>query len=347
MAIAGLVIERPTVLWRRVSWFSGAVAAAVGVTVAGELYFGELLPNTYYAKDVAFGRAFADGRRYLANSLQPGTFGHYWGDVSIELLVLQVILLAVGIYTVVRRFPRCGYLLAMVVAQTLFILKSGGDWMIGGRFVAPAVIPLILVQLLGFWNLASFVRRHTRPQAARGAFAFGVGALVAASVFPLWLVHAPAWRIRGIDDRSLLSTGTELPDDVRCLRAGQLVATSEVGYLGFVRQDLRILDLRGLTDRQVATATPASDKIPQGVDDPDWYRPTSPVGRVLLRDRPALIATFDSPPRPTVLGGAYRLTKVSDFGTVRLSLYEPTTDPSMPPGDRGGCPSTGPQPKVG
>jgi hypothetical protein len=125
------------------------------------------------------------------------------------------------------------------------------------------------------------------------------------------------------------------------------VATSEVGYLGFARLDLRILDLRGLTSRAIAEAAPASDKYPYGVEDPDWYRPTSPVGRILLRDRPALIATFDSSPRPTVLGGAYRLTKVSDFGIIRLSLYEPTGAPSVPTGARGRCPSAGPRPRVG
>jgi hypothetical protein len=84
------------------------------------------------------------------------------------------------------------------------------------------------------------------------------------------------------------------------------VATTEVGYLGFARQDLRILDLRGLTSRAIAQAAPPSAKRVGGIYEANWFLPTSSTGRVLLRDKPAIIATFDSPPRLSVLGGAYR-----------------------------------------
>jgi hypothetical protein len=106
------------------------------------------------------------------------------------------------------------------------------------------------------------------------------------------------------------------------------VATTEVGYLGFARQDLRILDLRGLTSRAIAQAAPPSAKRVGGIYEANWFLPTSSTGRVLLRDKPAIIATFDSPPRLSVLGGAYRLTKVSDIGTTRLSFYVPSHGPS-------------------
>src|ERR1019366_4276346 len=144
----------------------------------------------------------------------------------------------------VKRLPRCGYLLAIVAAQTLFILKTGGDWMTGGRFVAPAVIPLMLIELVGAVALGSFLGGHVRPMAACRTPAFLTSVLLVASAFPLWLVHAPLWQIRGVDDQSLLRSGdyapytqiwTALPPDLRCLPAGQLVATSEVGYLGFAR----------------------------------------------------------------------------------------------------------------
>ncbi len=333
MAGAGLLIERPLAFRRRIGWFSGAVLAAAGVVGLGLAYFGAALPNTYAAKEVPFHQALVGGWRYIIRSLQPGTVGHGWGDLSYELVIVQGLLLVCGIATIVKRFPRCGYLLAIVAAQTLFILKTGGDWMIGGRFVAPALMPFMLIEVLGVAGLASFLRGHVRPGAARGALAFATTVLVVASAFPLWLVHAPVWRIRAVDDKSLLSSGdyapytqiwTALPQDVRCLHRGQLVATTEVGYLGFARQDLRILDLRGLTNRIIAQTAPASAKRVGGIFEANWFQPTSSTGRVILRDKPALIATFDSSPRSSVLAGAYRLTKVSDIGTTRLSFYVPT-----------------------
>jgi arabinofuranosyltransferase len=332
MAVVGLVVERPLALWRRAPWCAGAGVAAVGVAALGAIYFGSPVPNTYVAKNPPLGRALGDGWNYLVDSLQPGILNHFWASFSTELLIFQGLFLVVGIGVIVRRFPRCGYLVAVVVAQALFIFKSGGASMTGGRFVAPAVLPMTVVEVLGVVGAVLFVRRHVRPPVARVMMACVTAALVASSVFPLVLVHAPAWQITGSDDEALLRSGhygpfsqiwTALPRDVRCLHAGQLVAATEVGYLGFERQDLRILDLRGLTDRAIAIGSPASAKFPTGVQEPDWFLPTSSVGRVILQDRPALIAIFDTPPQPSVLGGTYRLIKQSAFGRGSLSIYAP------------------------
>jgi hypothetical protein len=231
----------------------------------GLLYFKDALPNTYYAKDIALGQALSSGAQYLHDSLQP----QIGGSDGRALLILQVALLAVGVCAVVRRFPRCGYLIAIVVAQILFILKSSGDWMHGSRFAAPAVIPLILIEVLGLVASISYLGNHARPSFARGVGVVAEAGLIAASIsspiFP-----APVWQLSGVDDRSLLASGAyqyshlwaTLPSYLRCLRAGQLVATSEVGYFGFVRQDLRILDTRGLTDRSIAKGSPDSVKFP-------------------------------------------------------------------------------------
>ena len=83
----------------------------------------------------------------------------------------------------------------------------------------------------------------------------------------------------------------------------------------------------GLTNQAIARSSPAADKNPTGVDDPDWFLPSSPVGRVLLRDKPALIATFDTPAQNRVLGGAYRLSDVTDVEATPLSFYVPDSSP--------------------
>ncbi len=314
MAVVGLVIERPLALRQRVSWAVGALTAVVGTAVGGLLYFGDALPNTYYAKDMGLGQAIPAGAHYLVSALVPG--GGAPGGAA--LLILQVALLCAGIRAVVTRFPRCGYLVAIVGAQALFILKSGGDWMNGARFAAPAVIPLILVELLGLVDVIAHLRRHSRRAVVRAAGIATAAGLVASSSISLYPLPAPAWHITGADDRSLIASGgypesqtwSALPGYLQCVRSGQLVASSEVGYLGFSRQDLHILDVRGLTDRSIAKGSPASVKLPWGVDDPSMLQPTSAVGRVLARAHPVVIATFDPLTQASAFGGAYRLVKV-------------------------------------
>jgi len=331
LGMVGLVIERPRPVAQRILWLAGPAAAVAGMAAIGLLYFKDALPNTYYAKDIPLRLALSSGAQYLHDSLQP----QIGGSDGRTLLILQVALLAVGVCAVVRRFPRYGYLIAIVAAQILFILKSGGDWMHGSRFAAPAVIPLILIEVLGLVASISYVGNHARPSFARGVGVVAAAGLIAASIsspiFP-----APVWQLSGVDDRSLLASGgyqyshlwATLPSYLRCLRAGQLVATSEVGYFGFVRQDLRILDTRGLTDRSIAKGSPDSVKFPWGVADPFWSQPTSPVGRVLIRAKPGVIATFDGLRPKSALGGAYRLVEApASLGT---SIYVQSSHPGCP-----------------
>ena len=330
MAAVGLLIERPRALWQRISWFGGAAVAVVGSALVGLLYFDDVLPNTYYAKDIALGRAISGGATYLRSTLESQTGSH----AAQAILLVQLALLVAGIYAAVRRFPHCGYLIAVIAGQAVFILKSGGDWMHGGRFAAPAVIPLIVVELLGLVYAASFVQHNARPVINQVACVAGGAVLIAASI-SLTVFPNPVWNLKGADDRSLIALGgyeqyshiwATLPNYLTCVRAGQLVAASEVGYLGFARQDLRILDIRGLTDRTIAKGSPASVKYPWGVADPSLLRSTSPVGRVLLREKPVVIATFDAQRRNTVLGGAYTLVHVPAFSGT--SLYVPSRSSS-------------------
>jgi hypothetical protein len=326
MAAVGLYIERAGALWQRISWAGGAAVAVIGTVLVGLLYFDDVLPNTYYAKGQALGRALLGGLTYLQHTLEPQTGTH----AAQALLFLQLALLIAGLFAVARRFPRCGYLVAIIAGQTVFILKSGGDWMHGGRFAAPAVIPLIVVEVLGLVYAASFVRDNARPVFTGVVCVVGGAVLIAASlsvtVFPY-----PVWNLHGADDRSLIALGgygkysqiwATAASHLECVPAGQLVAASEVGYLGFARQDLRILDIRGLTDRSIAKGAPASDKYTYGVLEPSFSQPTSPVGRVLLREKPAVIVTFDANRRNTLLGGAYTLVHVPAFSGT--SLYVPS-----------------------
>ncbi len=330
MAAAGLLLERNTEWRRRIAWLVGPIIAAVIIVIGEALYFGSVLPNTFYAKDMQVGRALSLGLGYLVDPFRKEVSAvvRPEGTVAIVFYV-QIALLLLGLYALWKHLPRCWYLVAMLAGQVVFVLMSGGDWMIGGRFVAPAVIPLIIVEVLGVWSLVEFCRHHPRIGSSQGAALLGIAALVVASVLPLQSTNAPVWKIRGVDDQSLLASGqygafsqiwATLPGNLECLHSGQLVAASEVGYLGFARQDLRLLDLRGLTDRNIAMDAPTSDKWPWGVQDPKWYLSNSSVGRVITHERPVAIVTFDLAPTE-ILGGLYRVTRVMLFSQYSVSIY--------------------------
>ena len=100
------------------------------------LYFGQLLPNAYHAKDAFFsgaGAKLAQGALYL-------------GTLSLVEPLLLLGLLS-GLWLVRRATnPRRRLLLLLVCTQALFMVLSGGDWphMFGhGRFLYPA-LPLCL-----------------------------------------------------------------------------------------------------------------------------------------------------------------------------------------------------------
>jgi hypothetical protein len=335
MALVGLLV-RSGPLWLRVRWFGGALVG-FAVTIIGELVlFGSLLPNTYYAKDLTAGRAFSMGWRYLVDPLvtEGSTAGGIPRGIFVAVFVIQCAFAVAGIVAIARHFKNCAYLLGIIVGQVLFILHSGSDWMHGGRFAAPMELPLILIDVLGVVEVARVARSHLRPKVAPCLAVIAGLLILAASFMPLIGEHAPVWKVVGVSDRSLLGSGqyegfsqlwSGLPSELNCLRPGQLVAATEVGFLGFSNLDVRILDLRGLTDTTIAKTAPPAVRWPWGVDDLTWFSPESPVGRVIVKQSPALIASFDTPPPATVLGDRYHLIKTSVFGNLTIYLYAKAT----------------------
>ncbi len=173
--------------------------------------------------------------------------------------------------------------------------------------MAPAVIPIVAIEMLGLAEGVNLLRACAKAPAVRGFTVVASAGLVGASFLPFTGPVAPVWQMTGIDDQSVLAGGhfsagrpvwAGLPSALHCVRSGHLIATSEAGYLGFARQDLRIVDMRGLTDQNIAPADTSSGlafKAPQGVIDLFWPSAKSAVGREILREHPSVIATFDWP----------------------------------------------------
>jgi arabinofuranosyltransferase len=340
MAVAGLWIHRELPWWRRSSWMAGAVVGAVLSMVGQYLYYGFPFPNTYYAKAQGLGHGVNEGLTYLMTTIIPtlGSSG-LKGLLAIFLIATEIVLFTLGVIAILRLDRRCLYLVALVIGQVLFILKAGGDWMVGGRFVAPAVIPLVAIEILGLAEPVNLVRTRAKAPTVRGVQVVASAGLVGASFLPFTGLVAPVWQMTGIDDRAVLADGhfqldgpfwSGLPSAVHCLRSGQLIATSEAGYLGFARQDIRIVDMRGLTDQNIAHAhssSPLASKTSQGVYDLFWPSAQSVVGREILREHPSVIVTFDWPygSSPTigqpVLDGRYHLLDDVPVGGGSIAVF--------------------------
>jgi arabinofuranosyltransferase len=138
LALVSLVAEQGGPPWRRVSWFAGAVAAEVVILAARLAYYHQLLPNTYFAKRGALGTELRWGIAYLQGLLP---------RVPTVLGFLALAFIVVGVVSVLRSSARRHwYVFGAVAAQVLYILGSGGDWMIVDRFFGP-VVPMAAVLL--------------------------------------------------------------------------------------------------------------------------------------------------------------------------------------------------------
>ncbi len=96
------------------------------------------------------------------------------------------------------------------------------------------------------------------------------------------------------------------------------MATTEIGFAPWVRQDVRVMDLSGLTDRRIAERAPTADHWVIGVFEPDWNDPDAFVVREVLRRRPAVVVVSSAvdPDAPRSLG---RTARHPELGTGRCS----------------------------
>jgi hypothetical protein len=248
---------------------------------------------------------------------------------GLDSIMVEVLWLAFccGILAAVLRWRKYGYLLAAFVAQVAFTVKAGGDWMTGARFLEPVIVAVYVFQILGLVEIARLARRWLKPALV---LVLTVCAVATTSLYALTTTSAPVTRLnQGVSDQSLVRAGgypysdvwAQMPQLLSCARPGDLVAVSEAGYGAFSRRNLRILDLRGLTSRQIARAAAPSTRGTAGVGDQNWWRLDSPVGRVIVDDQPRLIVTVDGGPA-TVLADRYVEFAAYGAGSTDVYLYE-------------------------
>lgn len=197
-------------------------------------YFGDLLPNTYYAKS-GFGASRATlGLHYLAAFCASP---YVWATAPFALLG------AVELWR--RREPAP---LALFACALAVVVALGGDGLPMYRFLVP-VIPLAAV--LAAVGAASAASRLPRAELRE---ALSIAALAPALV----LSFTPARDL--YYDAMVAQRDFELPRWraagealARVLPREALVAAVPIGALGYY-SDVRVLDMVGLTDRAIAHA---------------------------------------------------------------------------------------------
>jgi hypothetical protein len=182
------------------------------------LLFGDILPNTFYAKLPDY----AEGLSYLKG------FVLSWpGALLIALAILGALL---------GKLRHRSFFLAGLAWMAAPVLE-GGDWMLYHRFLLPAVVFLVLAAL----GTAHAPQKSLR----RGA---GVLALILAGLLgwqDLEMVRLAQYSYDMVVMREIVIAKWARENDVASL------ASVDIGVLGYY-SGVKIIDVVGLTDRRIA-----------------------------------------------------------------------------------------------
>ncbi|MCS6840891.1 MAG: hypothetical protein RMJ54_16985 [Roseiflexaceae bacterium] len=211
-------------------------------------YYGDLLPNTFYAKTGGGVQQWLRGLDYGAD------FALVFGG---PLLLLAA---AAPLAALADRSSRsawraalttpAGYLWLLCAAYTAYVIYVGGDHFPGERFFAPIIpwLSLLIVTGLSAMTLSAAARRTPRL-----AYATATIAVAVAAWFGLNRGEALERRVVGNDESVWMwaDLGTWLnrntPPDASVAAAG-------IGAIAYYSQR-ETIDLHGLTDRHIARVT--------------------------------------------------------------------------------------------
>jgi len=225
---AARVIDRSRI--DRTGWFRfGAAFAVLYVPyfVWRFLYYGWLLPNTFYAKVGARADQLIRGGIYFTD----------WAGAA--LLVLAPALIGPFLATRTTRRRPLGPLPAALALHAIYVVSVGGDSQPAFRFFA-TVMPLLCLY-------SGLIIGDLVPAAGRAAAV--VGAIVAFNLFQLH--HHPQLNRLVLVDR-VARDGAEVGRWLREHAAPEaVVATNTAGTVPYYAR-LRAIDMLGLTDETIA-----------------------------------------------------------------------------------------------
>jgi tetratricopeptide (TPR) repeat protein len=217
---------------QRLGWMLLSVGLAL-IPFAGFklLYYGDLLPNPFHAKTGLSSEYLASGLVYLWEFLRD--YG-LWG--------LALIPFAAALAQGERRLR---VLASLWLVFALYVVAVGGDVLRPNRFFVPLLAVFAVITAIG---LTLFIARW------RAALATTVVAilLIAWGTTGWLLTRAPLVSTHKLE---MALTG-KLRETAARLRASSpqafTVAASTIGRLGFELPGCRVIDMLGLTDREIA-----------------------------------------------------------------------------------------------
>jgi hypothetical protein len=299
-------------------------------------YYGLWLPNTYWAKNPPLDTAIARGSLYLLNTFFTFIYHAYYLPFALGWWLLALAGAASD------RFRRPPALLGslFILVQIVHILRSGGDWMTGWRYMGPVLPLLMLLSVAGIAEIAEGLKRFGQasgPTLARAA----IGTLCASFVTACLISYTQdywkgahnglvSWASRGFtfNEREMLrgwgiERAIHLSEWLNAhLPPGSVVVYTEMGVTPYLSPQLRFLDARGLNDHGVATL-PGAQRNLTGVTD-RYDSAETAVGRYLAEVRkPDYILTgavvrkgVKLEPQEPILEGRY--TPYAEFELARL-----------------------------
>ncbi|MGD0529246.1 MAG: hypothetical protein ABSE49_29170 [Polyangiaceae bacterium] len=232
----------------RAEWLyvAGILAVTVPCHTFRLLYYGSLVPNTFYAKTSSAASVWHEGLRSLQGMF---AFNHTG-------LLAVVAPLA---FASKRRRVETATMAIIAVAFMAYIVMVGVDEMQWHRLYLPALPFLCVLAALGMQNLIEAVLRMLRRDVEGSVprmfgYAVGWGAVLIASRANFEFTYKEVNGFNGHGDLA----GTFHPDLgkflVRHERPGGLVAFQDMGSTPYHAPDIDFLDFVGLVDKTVAHA---------------------------------------------------------------------------------------------
>jgi hypothetical protein len=221
----------------RLRMLAAAVIPPLAYLVFRWTWYGQWVPNTFFAKQLPIAIALPKGIGYLAGFLVRHARGLAFAPALLAL--------ARG-----RRSRATGIALAVLAVYLPAVVLVGGDWMDQHRFIAP-VVPLLALPLAeGWWALLE----RWRSTARRAATARFAGPVVATAVVLALLLPEVAATVqeRGrfwVNAHPYYDTMGRVVASVA--DPGWTVAVGDIGAIGWYGR-VRVLDLLGLTNADIA-----------------------------------------------------------------------------------------------
>lgn len=301
--VAAMCLVAPGPLSRRLT--AGTIVAAIlAVTIAIHLawrvsYYGDWLPNTYYAKvGIDPHQRFEFGWRYaLTTAFQaPG-------------LMVATVLAPIAIFRGSHRRLATA-LFAAILSQVAYVTWAGGDHLPTGRFYVPIV---------GLAGVLLGLVVHALGSIGRWIV-----------VTPLCIASVLAGLVAPHDSSISAETGRVVGKYVADhVPTDKVIALNTAGALPFYAQDHRFIDMLGLNDYHIARVT----DLPHATE---WQRRPGHAkgdGAYVLSRKPDIIivrSALGTPIEESASLGEHELMASEEFARC----YEFRSEPIVAPDDR-------------